>query len=229
MTSAIGNAPVWIAALLTVAILAAYEMALLLLQYLHPERLARSVHASLREDWLQAMAQQRGSEILAIQTLRNALMAATMVASTAVLGLMGTVTLAAPTMHATLDEGASLSTYSGTRLALVLVLMSILFAALVCSVMAVRYYNHVGFIGGMPVDSPQRQIWSASGTLYLRRAGMLYSWGLRHLLTVAPILVSILYPWAGPVAAGLVVLALLAFDRVPASQGIYLPAASQFR
>ena len=42
---------------------------------------------------------------------------------------------------------------------------------------------------------------------------LLYSWGLRHLLLVAPILAPIVYPLAGPVAAVVVVMALLGFDR----------------
>ncbi|MBC7453462.1 MAG: DUF599 domain-containing protein, partial [Massilia sp.] len=40
-----------------------------------------------------------------------------------------------------------------------------------------------------------------------------YSWGLRNLLMVAPILASIVYPWSGPVAAVAVVAALIGFDR----------------
>ena len=91
--------------------------------------------------------------------------------------------------------------------------MLVLFASLVCSAMAVRYYNHAGFISSMPVDSAERQRWSATGVTYLRRAGLLYSWGLRHLLMVLPLLASILYPPAGPVAALFTLLVLVAFDR----------------
>ena len=94
-----------------------------------------------------------------------------------------------------------------------LLLLTLLFASLVCSAMAVRYYNHVGFISGMPVASEARQRWGPAGTAYVRRAGLLYSWGLRHLILVAPILASLLHPFAGLVAAVLVVLVLSRFDR----------------
>lgn len=203
----------WVAASATVAVLATYEMALLLAQRRHPARVARLVHAGLREDWLAAISRQRGSEVLAVQTLRNSLMSATMTASTAVLGLMGTATLAAPSLHAWLGEGPGQAPHITARLALELVLMALLFASLLCSAMAVRYYNHAGFIAAMPVESEERRRWSGVGALYLRRAGLLYSWGLRHLLLVAPILSSIVYPWAGPVAAVLIVLVLTGFDR----------------
>ena len=90
----------WLAALATVAILLFYEAALAIAQLRHPQRLARTAHAALREQWFAAVSQQTGSEILAVQTLCNSMMSATMTASTAVLGLMGTVTLAAPSLHA---------------------------------------------------------------------------------------------------------------------------------
>ncbi|MDB5938260.1 MAG: hypothetical protein JWP77_624 [Polaromonas sp.] len=203
----------WLAAIATVATLLVYEAAVLLMQRHQPGRLARSAHASLREEWFAAVSGHPGSEILAVQTLRNSLMSATMTASTAVLGLMGTVTLAAPYLRSSLaDAGAGLA--FTPRLALELVLMTLLFASLVCSAMAVRYYNHASFICAMPVGSASRQRWSASGTAYVRRAGLLYSWGLRHLVLVAPIVVFIVHPFAGPVAALMVVMVLRSFDRV---------------
>ena len=100
------------------------------------------------------------------------------------------------------------------RLVLELLLLTLLFASLVCSAMAVRYYNHVGFISGMPVESEARKRWAQAGTAYVRRAGILYSWGLRHLILVAPILACLLHPIAGPIAAVLVVVVLGRFDRM---------------
>jgi hypothetical protein len=202
----------WLAAAVTVSILAAYETALALAGRRSPERLARSAHATLRQEWFAAVSAQKGSEILAVQTLRNSLMSATMTASTAALGLMGAATLAAPSLHASLGEMPGLAGFT-PRLALELVLLALLFASLLSSVMAVRYYNHAGFIGGMPVDSEARERWNHAGRTYVRRAGILYSWGLKHLILVAPILASLVYPAAGPVAALGVVAALMGFDR----------------
>ena len=118
---------------------------------------------------------------------------------------------AAPSLTSTL--GNTSSAHFTPRLALELVLMTLLFSSLVCSAMAARYYNHAGFICAMPVNSQARQRWAPIGAVYLRRAGYLYSWGLRNLLMVAPILAFIVYPWAGPAAAVIVIAALVAFDR----------------
>lgn len=203
----------WLAAGIMVVMLIAYELSLLWFQRRSPKLLARLAHANLREEWFAALSMQQGSEILAVQTLRNSLMSATMTASTAALGLIGAATLLAPTLHASIAEVDNLSRHFTARLVIELVLMAVLFASLVCSAMAVRYYNHAGFIVSMPVASDERHRWGPTAVAYLRRAGLLYSWGLRHLLMVAPLLVFIVYPLAGPVAAMLVLAALLAFDR----------------
>lgn len=202
----------WAALFLTVGVLAGYEAVLLAMQRRDPALLARSAHAILRQQWFAAVSAQQGSEILAVQTLRNSLMSATMAASTAVLGLIGTVTMAAPSLHAGFSSGIAIRHLS-VQLALELVLMVLLFASLVSSTMAVRFYNHAGFISAMPVGSEARLRWTPVGTAYVRRAGILYSWGLRHLILVAPILASILHPFAGPPAAVAIVVVLYGFDR----------------
>ena len=130
---------------------------------------------------------------------------------------MGSVTLAAPSLHAGFGSAPANGPEFSTRLALELTLMALLFASLVCSAMAVRYYNHASFIGSMPVDSDTRQRWSGAGTVYVRRAGVLYGRGLRSLILVAPIVATILCPAAGPVAAPIVVAVLFGFDRVGAA------------
>lgn len=203
----------WWAALVTAAIPLLYELVLWWTQRQRPTHVARTAHANLREEWFSAVGVVPGSEILAVQTLRNSLMSATMIASTAAIGLMGAASLVAPSLHPPLEAG-SLLLHVTPRLAMELLLMATLFASLVYSVMAVRYYNHVGFIVSMPVGSAQRGVWAASGAVYVRRAGLLYGWGLRHLILVAPMLGFIVHPLAGPVAAVLVVLALWGFDRL---------------
>ena len=218
------NTSPWLAVIVTLGIVVAYEGWLALAQRRTPQRLARSAHASLREDWFAAISAQPGSEILAVQTLRNSLMSATMAASTTVLGLMGALSLTAPTLHATLGEvatGIGASTGTGTtswphftpRLAMELVLLCLLFASLVASVMAVRYYNHAGFVGGMPVGSPQRQRWAATGTAYVRKAGLLYSWALRQLMLLVPVVAFVLHPVAGVAGAMVMVVVLIQLDR----------------
>lgn len=208
----------WMAVGLTILVLVLYELLLFVMQRLHPRHLARSAHASLREEWFEAVSAQKGSEILAVQTLRNSLMSATMLASTAALGLMGTVTLAAPSLRTSMDDALPGAWAVTPRLVLELALLSLLFTSLVSTVMAVRFFNHAGFISAIPTESPTRQRWDVAGKSYVRRAGLLYSVGLRHLVLVVPVLAAILLPIAGPPAALAVVAVLLSFDRFGAAE-----------
>jgi len=204
----------WLAALTTVAVLVLYEASLAVAQRRRPERVARSVHAALREEWFAAVSEQKGSEILAVQTLRNALMSASMIASTAALALMGTVTLAAPSLRIAMEGAQLQQSQFSPRLAMELVLLALLFASLVASVMSARYYNHASFVGGMPVGSEARTRWSGVGADYARKAGLLYGLGLRHLVLVAPVLAFILHPLAGPPMALLATGSLIGFDSI---------------
>jgi len=211
---------VWLAVLATVLALAAYELSLALAQRRDPLGLARTAHATMREAWFIAVSHQPGSEILAVQTLRNSMMSATMIASTAALALMGTAALTVPSLHAGLHDASTDLLAIEPRTVLDLMLMTMLFASLLSSAMAVRYYNHAGYIGAMPVGSEARTRWLAVGIRYVREAGFLYSWGLRHLILVAPIIAAIAYPLAGPVMAVALIAVLRRFDRV----GVAVPS-----
>jgi len=211
---------VWLAVLTTVMALVAYEVSLALAQRRDPLGLARTAHATMREAWFIAVSHQPGSEILAVQTLRNSMMSATMIASTAALALMGTAALTVPSLHAGLHDASTGLLTIEPRAVLDLMLMTMLFASLLSSAMAVRYYNHAGYIGAMPVGSEARTRWLAVGIRYVREAGFLYSWGLRHLILVAPIIAAIAYPLAGPVMAVALIAVLRRFDRV----GVAVPS-----
>ncbi|MFG6490374.1 DUF599 family protein [Roseateles sp. BYS78W] len=197
----------WTWVWLTLAVLALYEALLVL-----PRSRALARHAGLREEWFRVVSVHKGSEVLAVQTLRNSLMSATMLASTAALALMGTVSLAAPSLHEGFDAAGGQATL-GPRLVLELVLLALLFVSLVSSMMAVRFYNHAGFIGGMPVDSEARVRWTGAGVRYVRRAGVLYGVGLRQLVLVVPVVATLLLPASGPVAAVVVAVVLYSLDR----------------
>ncbi len=211
------NLSTWLSVLTTVAMLLIYEAAQFFMSRRNPASISRTAHAVLREQWFEAVSRHPGSEILAVQALRNSLMSATMLASTAVLGLMGTVTLAAPSLNATFGKATVGIPQLTARMTLELMLLGLLFASLAASAMAIRYYNHVSFISSIPVGSPERQQWTGTGITYVRRAGVMYSWALRHLILVAPVLACLLHPFAGPPVSAAVVAVLYGFDRF--SQG----------
>lgn len=210
----------WIAALITALLVAGYELRLAWVRRTGSVRISRQAHASLREEWFDAISAAPGTEILAVQALRNSLMSASMTASTAVLGLMGSLTLTAPSLRSGLGALSGSVPVFTPRLAMELAVLVLLFASLVSSVMAVRYYTHASFIGSMPVGSAARERWAATGTAYVRRAGVLYSWSLRNLLLIVPPVGFIIHPYAGPPVALFAVAVLAWFDRGGARAGL---------
>jgi hypothetical protein len=206
------NEPVaWSLFALGVLIYAVYEGYVAWRGRTHPERMARYAHARMRVAWVAALHDQPGFEIVAVQALRNALMSATIAASTAALALMGTITLAGATFASGLAHFRS----EGFEVRPVLegMLMCALFASYVCSSNAMRYFNHATFVMAMPVGGAHRGTWMPVATDYVERAGILYSWGLRCFLMVAPIVAGIVNPIFMPGMSIALVVVLWYFDR----------------
>ena len=83
---------------LEIALLAASVVLLLIYRMLHARRArldpttsTRAVHDRIRNDWVAAMSGNPDKGILAVQTLRNSVMAASFMASTSALALAGTL------------------------------------------------------------------------------------------------------------------------------------------
>lgn len=201
----------WWAFGISLLIFLAYEGWVLWVGRYHPHRMARTAHARMRSNWASVLSERQGFEIVAVQTLRNSLMSATITASTAALGLMGTITLAGGTVLESISD-LSGGGY-GLRPVLEALLMAVLFASYVCSSMAMRYYNHAGFVMSMPAQSERRKPLDPMAQEYVERAGLLYSWGLRCFLMIAPLISGIVNPLLMPVMTAGLVFVLRLFDR----------------
>ena len=204
----------WAGLAASAAIVAAYELRVRRVGGREPARIGRFAHARIRAEWARALAEAPGTEILAVQTLRNALMSSTISASTAALALMGAASLlGGAVLHGEL--GAGLPTVRGTIVGL---LLASLFASFVTAAMAVRLYNHAGFMTSLPAGSAQRREFTPLAVDYLQRAGHFHSWSLRTFFLVAPLAVGLLSPPWMPLASLGLVVALAAFDRVPRTE-----------
>ena len=201
----------WSLFAVSVLMFAVYEIYVWRLGNTHPDRMARYAHARMRVAWVASLHNKPGFEIVAVQALRNSLMSATIVASTAALALMGSVTLAG---HALTSDFANFRE-EGLTLRTVLegLLMFALFASYVCSSNAMRYFNHACFVMAMPVASEQRAVWTPLASDYVERAGILYSWGLRTFLMVAPLVAGIVNAYTMPVMTILLICVQSWFDR----------------
>lgn len=202
----------WLHIVASAVLLAAYEGWALWVGARRPERVARVLHARMRVHWVHALARQPGFEIVAVQALRNSLMSATISASTAALALMGSVSLAAPQLAHGLDAAHPLAALTPKAL-LEAGLMLVLFASYVCSAMAMRFFNHAGFVMSMPAGAAERTPLLPLAEEYVERAGLLYSWGLRCFLAIAPLVAGIVSPLAILPMTVVLVVVLWFFDR----------------
>ena len=204
----------WVALFTSVLLIGGYELRQWVTERRNPQTTARAAHATLREQWVRALSDQSGSEIVAVQTLRNSLMSATISASTAALALVGTLSLTVS------SASQGLGLFGLTRLSpglvIELMLLGTLFASYVCSATAMRYFSHAGFVMSLPVaSSPQRDARLPTAIDYVRRAGSLYGWGLRSFFLVAPLIAGLIHAFAMPLASLALVLVLRALDQRP--------------
>ena len=177
-----------------------------------PTRQARFINSRMRLAWAQAMSVQPGFEIVAVQALRNSLMSATVVATTAALALMASLTLGG----ASLATGLAQPPGEGIMLLHVLLgatAVGLLFASFVCSAMSMRYFGNATLVVSMPIASPERQRLNPLASHYVQRAGHLYSWSLRLFLMVVPAVAGIVHPVALVPATIALLIALRFFDQ----------------
>lgn len=182
-----------------------------------PQFTVHAVNNVARARWVEAMMGAGGREILAIQTLRNSVMSASFMASTAILLIVATLTVAGTQDHAG-DVWHALNIWGATNdrtVAVKLVmLLADFFVAFFCFSMAVRYFNHVGYMITTPPQSPGAMS-AARVAAYLNRAGRVYAFGTRAFFFCVPLVFWMFGPFFFVAATAALLLALYPFDRAP--------------
>ena len=135
---------------------------------------------ALRRAWVKRILAAPGSEILAIQTVRNSMMAASLMASTAVLALMGVISIghnqlgASDALHDWMHAGANLKLFLP---------LALLAACVVLFSKAVRLYHRAGYSLGLSRrangDDALSDMAVAAASGELTRAAHLYRNGWR--------------------------------------------------
>ena len=164
--------------------------------------------------WVQAMMRD-GKDIVAVQTLRNWTMAATFLASAAILIGLGIFNLAV-----TADRQGELvrligplsSAHPGVWLAKLITLGVDFFFAFFNFTLAVRYYNHTSFMINLPVDSTT-EISVDDVTEILDRGGTHYTLGMRGYYLAIPLALWLIGPLWMLAGTLLVIAVLYRLDR----------------
>jgi uncharacterized membrane protein len=140
-----------IADLLGLVSLLAYHWRLHWVYRQHPERTTRGRADRLRRAWVEAVRERNG-DILAIQTLRNWVMTASVFASTTIMIGLGLVAASFQGLNmANLSHAVSFLPVGDDVARPKLLILSILFfSAFLRFVIALRFYNQTGFLINLP-------------------------------------------------------------------------------
>ncbi len=203
--------------LICVVLLGIYHLYLAYKVKKRPTYTVQAVNRIARTAWVATIMSER-RDILAVQTLRNSTMAATFLASTAVLLIIGVLTLSGQaanlntTWHALNSLGA---THNSIWLVKLLVLLSDLFVAFFCFSMAIRIFNHVGFMINVPLTLNHRVISPQHVALHLNRAGKFYSIGMRAYYFSVPMVFWLFGPQFMVGSTIMLIFVLYFLDRAP--------------
>ena len=199
---------------------------LILIYYLYLSRRTRltpdsSVHmlnAKVRERWVDMVMHKDNMEILAVQTLRNSVMAANFMASTSILLIIGTLNISEKLGQWALNwhPSGSSQTFSTELWQLKLCLLLLDFSvAFYCFSMAIRFFNHVGYMINLSsATSPDISLYKQT-CAYLNRAGTYYSFGTRTFFFSLPIIFWFFGPYFLILATLVLLGGLAILDKVP--------------
>lgn len=184
-----------------------------------PASSAQDAMLLAREAWVNSVMQER-RDILAVQTLRNSTMAASFMASTAVLLIIGVLTLSAQgdklsgTWHVLNFWGHDSAELWLFKLLMVLFDLLLVFFAFS---MSVRLYHHIGYSINVPLA---RQLESAQPrhvVAQMNRAAIFYRIGMRAYYFTVPLLFWLFGPLLLLGATTLLIFFLYRLDRAPRS------------
>ena len=181
----------------------------------------QSVNNDARTAWVENIMAEKSNAILAVQTLRNSTMAATFLASTAILLMMGTLNL----MQNSGNKNSLLHTLQSGIAAgddmeqiKLLILLVAFFWAFFSFSMALRMYNHVGYLINASNDKHQFHPTPHYVSRLLNRSGSYYSLGMRAYYISVPLVFALFNPYYMVIASIGMIVGLYHIDRAPDAQ-----------
>jgi uncharacterized membrane protein len=156
--------------------------------------------------------------ILAVQTLRNSVMAANFMASTSILLIIGTLNISEKIGQWALGwhPYGLAQPYSAELWQLKLCLLLLVFSfAFYCFSMAIRFFNHVGYMINLPLDTPSDNSLFRQTCAYLNRAGRYYTLGTRAFFFGLPIILWFFGPYFLVLATLGLIGGLFMLDKAP--------------
>lgn len=184
----------------------------------NPTYSVQAINRIARTAWVETMMGTGKPDVISVQTLRNSTMAATFLASTAVLLILGVMTLSGQgdklgsPWHALNAFGAK-----DAELFIVKVIMLLLdlFTVFFSFTMAVRVYNHVGYLINVPSSLNHKSLTPQHVAVHLNRAGKYYSIGMRAFYFIVPLVFWLFGPLFMLMSTLMLIVVLFWVDRAP--------------
>ncbi|XP_047053806.1 uncharacterized protein LOC124660055 [Lolium rigidum] len=175
---------------LGLAVVAGYHLWLLYAILRHPTRTVVGLNALARKRWVAViMANTEKNGVLAVQTLRNNIMASTVLATTAITlasvisVFIGATAGRSPTSPSSSSSSSPMLVYgskTGQVFAVKYLAISLCFMlAFVCNVQAIRLYAHASFLLGLPPEEGAAEDFAAYVARTVNRGSHAWSLGLR--------------------------------------------------
>lgn len=181
-----------------------------------PTYTIHGVNELARTLWVANVMKNPSRDVMAVQTIRNFVMGASLMASTATLLIIGTLTLSG--QAETIARSWHLLNVGGTHAAeiwivKVLCLLVDFIVAFFAFAMAVRLANHVVFMINVPESDAHHNLAPQAVARRLNRAGNLFAIGMRAFFFAVPLVFWLFGPIFLVVATSGLVIALQRLDR----------------
>lgn len=189
----------------------------------NPTYTIHGVNEIARTLWVATVMTTPGKDVMAVQTLRNFIMGASLMASTATLLMIGTLTLSGQAEN--ISRSWHVLNVAGSHAAelwiiKVIALLVDFIVAFFAFAMAVRLVNHVVFMINVPDHGAHHMLSPQSVARRLIRAGNLFAIGMRAFFFAVPLVFWLFGPAFLMLATAGLVIALYHLDRSqPATAG----------
>jgi uncharacterized membrane protein len=188
----------FVALALSTAIVAAYYVFLHFKVRNNPTYTIHGVNALARILWVKNIMSDPSKGIMGVQTLRNFIMGSSLMASTAALLIIGTLTLSgqeeriAQSWHVLSVNGSFSTELWIIKVMLMLIVFIVAFFAFA---MSVRLTNHVVFMLNVPEHDAHHNLSPLAVGRRMQRAGSLFAIGMRAFFFAVPLVFWLFGPY----------------------------------
>jgi uncharacterized membrane protein len=215
---------------ISLLLVAGYYYFLYLKVRIDPTYTIHGVNALARRLWVENIMRNSNKDIMAVQTLRNFIMAPSLMASTAALLIIGTLTLSGQAENIshswhTLSIGGSHSTE--LWIMKVMLLLVDFIVAFFAFAMSVRLANHVLFMVNVPEHDAHHNLSPRAIARRLHRAGNMFAIGMRSFFFAIPLVFWLFGPYFLLISSVGLVMTLYRLDRSEPEEESLSPVTNQ--